>query len=546
MSTLNDTIGVVLELLQDLDTPRSLTVKILIDHEEWDQLASLSVDPAHYLTADSYHADATATSILKKCKLPGVKESVKKQRAFDLWLEAERLCTVTNRRFSHFCSGYYPDVDGRIVEYLHRVKSRIARVLGRLPSDLYNSKFGKGATYRDVGRNCTVLHKMQSQPTITEGAQCLLSLIEDSAWMRAVVRRESSTPAVVRGNRFTTVPKTARVDRSIAVEPSINIYFQLGVGQAIRRRLKHRANIDLDEGQELHRALAQVGSITDALATLDLSSASDTVAKEVVRFLLPDDWYSLLESLRSPTSEVNNRVFKNGLSTSSNLGVYRLEKFSSMGNGFTFELETLIFWAICSELAGDTTCVYGDDMIVPADAALDCIGALNFFGFVVNENKSYVSGRFRESCGGDYFDGFNVRPFFLKELPHEPQQWMAFANGLYRLNREFSHACGCFDHRIRRAYLRCLGYLPSDIRRLKGPPELGDVCLSTDDISSWRIRIKKGIRYVEVYQPVVRPTSFLRFDPDVQLAAALYGIQSTGALSRDSVSGYRRRWVPYS
>lgn len=534
MSMLNDTIGIVLDLLQDLDTPRSLTVKLLIEHEEWGQLADLTIDPAHYHNALSYLSDATATEILRKCKnLPGFSQKQRRKAAWDKWITAEKQCAATNLRFSNYVLGYYPDVDWRIVEFLHRVKKRIARVLGRLPADLDLAAHGKGATYRDRGRNCTVLHKMQSQPTMTSGASCLLPLWEGSAWERAVTRRESSAPEIVRGNRFTTVPKTVKGDRSIAVEPSINIYYQIGVGRLIRQRLKRFANIDLDEGQSLHRAKAREGSISDALATIDLSSASDTVGKAVVQFLLPEDWWLLLSSLRSPTTEADGRT-------------YVLEKFSSMGNGYTFELETLIFWGICSELAGPYTYVYGDDIIIPVEASHDCIAALKFFGFSINESKTFVRGMFRESCGGDFFDGQPVRPFYLKELPNEPSQWISFANGLWLLSDRFSDHCSGLDHRVRRAYVRCLGYLPSNIRRIKGPPEFGDCCLSTYDKSQWRIRVKNWIRYVETYQPVSRRTRFSRFDPDVQLAAALYGVPSEGAIPRDSVSGYRTRWVPYS
>jgi len=534
MSTLDDTIGVVLELLQDLDTPRALTVSLLIRAGEWVQLSNLEVDPAQYFDHISYAKDAIATEILRKCKdLPGISAREKRTAAVGKWFDAEKLCALTNVRFANYLNGYYPDVDSRVVDFLHNVKKRIARVLGRLPNDLGHCKHGKGATYLDVGTSCTVPHKMQSRPTITADARSLLPLIEQSAWIRAVTRRDLSDPLTVRGNRFTTVPKTVKIDRAIAVEPSINIYLQLGVGQEIRKRLRDRASIDLDNGQELHRRLAALGSVNDTLATLDLSSASDTLARNVVEYLLPVDWFELLNSLRSVVTVLDKRT-------------YRLEKFSSMGNGFTFELETLIFWAISQELDPNPVSVYGDDIIVTAESYADVTAALRFFGFIPNPKKCYPSGSFRESCGGDFFDGFNVRPFYLKELPHDSASWMSFANGLWWLNRRIFDDSGRLDHRIRRSYIRCLGYLPSDIRRLKGPPELGDLCLAEGDSSRWRIRVKDWIRYVEVYLPITRGTPLRRFDPDVQLASALYGVPSQGAVTRNSVQGYKKRWIAFS
>lgn len=537
MSTFNDTIEVVTLFLEDVDTPRSLMVKLLIEHGEWDQLGNLTCDPALYLTADSYVLDAAATDILRKCKnLPGVKPDQLRKNAYDKWIKAEKLCATTNARFSAYIDGYYAGVDGRIVDFLHRVKRRIARVLGPLPRDLDDCRHGKGATYNDVGLNCTVLHKMQSRPTMTRGCEPLLLLLNSTAWLRALSRRDLSSPEIVRGNRFATVPKTIKGDRSIGVEPSLNIYLQLGVGSFIRRRLKNVANIDLDDGQSLHRALARQGSLDGSLATIDLSSASDTVARRVVDFLLPDDWSMLLNMLRSPLTIVREGRYQRP---------YYLEKHSSMGNGYTFELETLIFWAIASELAS-TAYVYGDDIIVNVEAAQDVLGALVFFGFEPNREKTFTTGHFRESCGGDFFSGQNVRPYYLKDSPNEPQEWIAFANGLHDLGCRLSGVPGRLDHRIRRSYLRCLDFLPSDIRRIKGPRVLGDVCLNTDDASQWRMRVKNSIRYFETYQPVSRAMPLERFDPDVQLAAALYGVPSSGPFIRGQVSGYRKRWVPLS
>ncbi|DAD50747.1 RNA-directed RNA polymerase [ssRNA phage SRR6960803_11] len=538
MSTFDDTVSVVLLVLEDIGTPRSLMVKLLIEHGEWAQLGNLTVEPAHYLTADAYMLDASATEILRKFKsLPGVSKDDLRNKAFAKWLEAEKLCAVTNARFANYLTGFYPGVDGRLLPILDSVRKRIRRLLGPLPKGLAECRHGKGATHDDTGQNCTVLHKMQSQPTMTHGIQPLLLLLEESAWFRALTRRDLSVPKIVRGNRFTTVPKTIKGDRSIGVEPSVNIFLQLGVGSYVRRRLKAIAGIDLDEGQSVHRALAQYGSSTGALATIDLSSASDTVARNVVKYLLPEDWASFLEMLRSPTTTVKR---EKGFD-----GTYVLEKHSSMGNGYTFELETLIFWAIAREFSIPSY-VYGDDIIVSTESARVVLEALKFFGFVPNPDKCFVDGPFRESCGGDYFNGQNVRPFYMKEEPNEPHEWVALANGLFHLGTRVTGSPDGLAPCVRRAYLRCLGFIPSDIRRIKGPPELGDVCLATADASQWRIRVKNSIRYIETYQPVTKRMPLSRFDPDVQLAAALYGVPSQGAIIRDSVSGYRKRWVPWS
>ena len=89
-----------------------------------------------------------------------------------------------------------------------------------------------------------------------------------------------------------------------------------------------------------------------------------------------------------------------------------------MGNGFTFPLETLIFWALTASACEgdvDSVSVYGDDIICPRERADDVIDTLTMCGFKINLEKSFVEGPFRESCGCDYYKGIDIRPFYKKE-----------------------------------------------------------------------------------------------------------------------------------
>jgi hypothetical protein len=87
---------------------------------------------------------------------------------------------------------------------------------------------------------------------------------------------------------------------------------------------------------------------------------------------------------------------------------YTFEKISSMGNGFTFALESLIFGALVRCAIRRTgsvkkSAVYGDDLIVPVTAAPYLKTLLEYFGFQLNEDKSFAAGPFRESCGKDFY-----------------------------------------------------------------------------------------------------------------------------------------------
>lgn len=528
-------------LCEDLDSPQSREVRSLIAAGDFGSLVKLKTDPSRYVRSSDYLRDAAATSILRKCAglQTGINTAEVAKAGF---FTAERQCYKTNRRLEQLLHDAREGTSElRIVQFLDDVKKLISVWLGPLPRELSMARFGPGATLEDRGRLTTIPDKLSSRPTSTYAARALLPMWWQTAWARSLVSGYSyrSDPKTVKGNRFTTVPKDATKDRGIAIEPSINVFFQLGVGKVLRNRLK-RIGIDLEEGQSLHRAAARTASVSRRYATIDLSSASDTVATRLVQWVLPQPWLDLLDSLRSPMTNVD--------------GVWHLlEKFSSMGNGFTFELETLIFAAIAT-VASRQVCdkveigvdilVYGDDIIVPSESTQEVLAALRFCGFTPNSEKTFFAeSPFRESCGGDYFKGADVRPHFLKELPYEPQHWIALANGLRRLG----HRLGGFGphNPVWRSWRLALDQIPRPIRDCRGPAELGDVVIHDDQIK-WRVRVSDSIRYLKAYVPVTRPVPLYHWLPDIQLAAALYGVPSDGPRPRGSVSGYKVKELAYS
>lgn len=540
-------------LCEGLATPISLSVAILMRYEEWDQLAMKRVDPRHYVTADSYWRDAAATGFLRKVDdLPTSFD--RKEKAIRGFHECEAQCYRTNERLSPFIYGAYALGEEAIHDFIVVARKNIRSIIGPAPTNV-DGRFGPGSTYGDRGKLVTVPDKMSSCPTLTASAFGFLFPWVSTAWAKACAEY-GRAPTFVSGNRFTTVPKDSTKLRGIAIEPSINLFYQLGFGRVLRKRLKH-SGIDLKNGQDIHRQVACEASIRGHMSTLDLSNASDTVSRNLVKLLLPSSWYECLNSLRSPTTQVDGKTF-------------RLEKFSSMGNGFTFELETLVFLGIasaaleCSGIQvkyGENLLVYGDDIIVPTECSSVVISALRFFGLTINKEKSFVDGPFRESCGGDYFQGTDVRPFFLKELPFEPQHYIALANGL----RHMGLADPINDARfssVRRSWFRVLDVIPGAIRRLRGPKDLGDIVIH-DDEEHWQTRQRSCIRYIRCY----RPARFTRvgwehFKPSVVLASALYGVgsdserdhytrerevvDSGGVIPRGGVLGYKVGWVPRS
>lgn len=533
---------------EGLGSPVALAAAVMLRQSDWDGLSRLSVDPCRYVEPSSYFRDVAAAALLRKLQqLPCSAD--RRSLAIAKWWDGEKACTRTNLRLdcylpenSIFDSNIFdpPRVAG-ISEIISEIRKTIHSWLGSRPPDLIAGRFGPGATYSDRGGKTTVPDKMSSDPTLTRDAVWFLPQWLGTQWGAALAQRHGKL-SFVEGNRFATVPKTALIDRAIAAEPSINVFYQLALGRALRRKLRE-IGWDLDRAQEIHKQVAQESSVTREYATLDLSNASDTVSKSLVKLFLPPLWFDQLDDLRSKKTLIDKKWVV-------------LEKFSSMGNGYTFELETIIFAAITCVLSrragyvgqlGVDVFVFGDDIICKDDVVSELTAALSFFGFALNTEKSFHGGApFRESCGGDYFNGFSVRPFFLKELPNGPQGFIAFANGLHALNHQLSSFGPAVDLR---AWFAVLDSIPSTVRRCRGPKDLGDTVIHERDESRWWTRWQYSIRYVRAFvAEKPKAVSWNHFSPDVVLACATYGTGDGrwGVTPRDPPLSYKVGWVPFS
>jgi len=534
--------SVVLRFLSALDSPRSLTVAVLIKHGEWDQVVSLTCAPEQYRDALHYYKAEAATSLLRKCAgLPTTFD--RRDNALKSFIAAEKQCCKTNARLLHFVNNESDPLDPHdetMFGIISDIRKDVASLLGKLP-DVLDLKHGPGATFGDRGGSVSAIHKMSSRPTMTSLASALLPLWAGTAWCRGLMASHDnrSQPKTVKGNRFTVVPKDAVKDRGIAIEASLNVAYQLSLGRLVKGVLQRKWWLDLRKGQTLHSWLAREASRKGHLCTIDLSNASDTVSRLLVRLFLPSDWYDVMSSLRSPSTLVDGKW-------------HFLEKFSSMGNGYTFELETLIFAAIvraCARLHGITLTpmdvgVYGDDIICPTEISCSVLSLLRYFGFTPNPKKTFTTGSFRESCGGDFYAGFDVRAHYVKEEPNDPATWIAFVNGLTRVEERLAALGSKVSLKaVKRAGL---DQLPTPIRTFFGPPELGDLVINTRDESRWNVVVRSSIRYFRVWRPVGRLNPNGCFLPGPLLAGALYGASSRGWSLRDDIQGYRTGRVAFS
>lgn len=405
-----------------------------------------------------------------------------------MWAKIERPCTdARNRKAVNAYIQTEQDVKSFTKRYRYDLTARSSfrRMAGLLFGDLFwalSKDVDEGIMLPSHGPGMTADRRQGNQKWLPETWSSRVEKVYPmdthlipNHWHHEVLegvnvlRPEQEIPVQV-----TLVPKTMKTPRIIAEEPTHVMYVQKALqnrwydlfdnGEVLSSAfIQYRK-----ESQELNRELARTGSVNGELATLDLSEASDRVSIAHVADLL-HSFPSLREAVfaarstcaRTPTGEV-----------------IRLWKYASMGSALTFPLESAVFLTVVflgiqkalnkplshpdiRQLRGRVR-IFGDDIIVPKDYASSVVSTLESYGFKVNHNKSFWTGKFRESCGGDYYGGDDVSIIKLRtEIPNSRQNveeivsLVDFRNQMYKsLNWTTARWC---DRRI----TRILRYFPA-------------------------------------------------------------------------------------
>lgn len=468
------------EIFSALDCPRSLTALILLRNQEFDQLVNLECDPLHYNSAADFRDAYQATRLLSKNNF--LKLSIdRKEVAMAKFSEMEDLCKRTNNRFRNLSLD--PLYRGPNVSLLSAMIRKIGGILGDYSAEEFfdGANWGPGVSTLIKGEHVSAVNKFQLETGITRDLFALLPrevLSEAYPRWQEHLQNKGDYPTLEVGNVIITVPKDARTDRVIAVEPGMNLWFQKSIGLMIRRRLRRRG-IDLNS-QSKNQELARKASIDDSLATIDFSSASDSISRKVVEEVLPPHWLTLLDACRSHYGNHDT-------------GPRLWNKFSSMGNGFTFELESLLFYAaalaVCEYLRVPAeVSVFGDDVVIPKECYELFSSFSEFLGFQVNRKKTYASGYFRESCGSYWYDGIDVKPIFIRQMAQHPFGVYRLANSVRRLAYRRNITYGC-DASFYHVWRLLVGSLPKPLR-IRIDDSLGDggFISNFDEVSPPRAR----------------------------------------------------------
>jgi len=347
-----------------------------------------------------------------------------------------------------------------------------------------------------------------------------------------LLNAESAEPAA----RVVFVPKDSRGPRLISCEPRELMFIQQGLmAKLYESVLKYPAITRMVSftDQTRNQELARIGSIDESLATIDLKEASDRVSVKLVKAIFPDNWFSALSASRSQSTT---------LPDGTNVP---LDKFAPMGSACCFPVEAICFWAIVlaakprdrdyinslfsKRLTGRTRerqkcltlAVYGDDIIVSSFERETAIQALESCGLLVNMDKSYWNGPFRESCGGDFLNGINVTPVRLKHLPDNNKQSMM---------RIADH----FNQMISNAHTE----YPEDLFHSIFEEWYGPVPIS----ANWWTRIPDRGRNVGESQRNVSQRARVSLDPNKN-GKAFNGLALRGRYSKIP-NGYEKRWNP--
>lgn len=337
-----------------------------------------------------------------------------KAKALATFNDGERQCRITNRRLDYYYTQrerLAPDLRS----YMSKAEAFIDRVLGPFEPFLealpLRIRFTSGATATRSRKESPPPAKISKRVVCTPSAEPYLQAISNYYGYGRVKGR------LIGHNRVEFVPKNWETDRTIACEPDGNVPLQLAYDGYLKDRL---LSIGVNLSSQLrNQLLAKDGSLTGLWATVDLKNASGTVAYNAVAWLFPQPWFRFLCDVRSP-------LWKDPGS-----GDYHpYAMFSSMGNGTTFTVETLMFAAACHAVGAKHYTVYGDDIIIDYRKVPALMRFMKFLGFTVNPAKSYWTGPFRESCGTNWLRGVDITPFYLRNWSRLRTELCHNINGL--------------------------------------------------------------------------------------------------------------------
>lgn len=299
------------------------------------------------------------------------------------------------------------------------------------------------ASSKVLARSATDVVPLDLEPFVSTGASYAKTRIldrcetvEDVCSIRHVKNGLDHIPRVQTQprNRLAVVPKDWSKVRIVFVESSSRMLVQ----QAARRWLEgvvesgplsERIRFD-DQGYQ-RQSLRMLGR-----CSIDLSDASDWLDASVIwRFL------SVLPVFRSLC--FSSRSQQCDLPTGESLV---LSCYSTMGNATTFTVMSVFLACLLEVCESDVHrltgrkprrgTVFGDDIVCDDFVAGTMLDYLRLVGLKPSQAKTFISSRFRESCGLDLFEDEDVTPISVKKWNpaslESKAAWLSYSNALHK------------------------------------------------------------------------------------------------------------------
>lgn len=290
---------------------------------------------------------------------------------------------------------------------------------------------GPGESFEARRGHTSPVAKFSGDVTVTPDALPLFrKFLQRTPGLVDAYRNGEYRIKLVKGNRMSTVPKTVEKDRVICMEPDGNMLLQKALGQCFRRVYQKVTGRDLDRTQDFHKKIVYEALIPNGRshllpATIDLSGASDSISMLLCKEILPPWIFSLICSTRSPMFKIGDEWEPWNI-------------VSSMGNGFTFELLTLITLAVCYVSRCQFMTTYGDDIICDSGSAGRVVKNLELLGFTINIDKSCIGIPQLESCGAFSFAGNHILRYELTWMQTD-HDVVVTMNKLLRLSEYYAN-----------------------------------------------------------------------------------------------------------
>lgn len=326
-------------------------------------------------------------------------------RTDELWHDVQK----------HVCLHMYHQEPLWVKNVVQTARRLIKEILGPYDEKVHMGlcSFGTKATTGSSARDAYLDSKITALTGSVGQHLWFQKYLDTDPLLQEILSKHGEGSVVTHLNQ-SNVPKSYKIFRGITPNTTIGNFHTIGLGRYLMMRLS-QAKLNIRKLQDRHRKWVKWLSKTLTHVTADLSSASHCYTSALINRLVPRDWFVALNVGRIRYVDVGG-VIANQAS------------FMAMGIGFTFPLQTLCFYAILKAIATLTgtkgrISVYGDDLIYPRRMHTYAAKALVHLGFKLNTDKTFVTSKFRESCGADFFDGVDVRPF-------QPEGSAAELNGI--------------------------------------------------------------------------------------------------------------------